>query len=77
MVRGEKRKTVVFNLDNPAEAELYEFANRSNFARLVKTLLARELQRIKVQRGATQHNAAPQSENTLGGEAEGAVRPKG
>ncbi|GLG01194.1 hypothetical protein Alches_12330 [Alicyclobacillus hesperidum subsp. aegles] len=52
MVRGEKRKTVVFNLDNEREAALYEFVSRSNFGQLVKRLLAQEFQRIQANRSA-------------------------
>lgn len=60
MVRGEKRKTVVFNLDDPRESAMYDLASRANFSRLVKGYLSQELQRIQARRNTAQHIEAQQ-----------------
>ncbi|MFB5192000.1 hypothetical protein [Alicyclobacillus fastidiosus] len=45
MAYGEKRRAVSFNLDNPQERAMFEYTKRTNFSKLVKTYLARELKR--------------------------------
>jgi hypothetical protein len=52
MTYGEKRKSVVFNLDNPTERAMYDLATRTNFNKLVKRYMLAELQRIQAQKKA-------------------------
>jgi hypothetical protein len=49
IIRGEKRKTIIFNLDNAHERAMYELASRTNFSKLVKRYLGYELQRLEAQ----------------------------
>jgi hypothetical protein len=57
MTYGEKRKSVVFNLDNPTERAMYELASRTNFGKLVKRYMSYELQRLAAQQkqNSTEH----------------------
>jgi predicted transcriptional regulator len=52
IIRGEKRKTIIFNLDNAQERAMYELASRTNFSRLVKRYMLAELQRLQAQKKA-------------------------
>ncbi|GEO27652.1 hypothetical protein AAC03nite_34370 [Alicyclobacillus acidoterrestris] len=53
MTYGAKVRSVSFNLDNPSERAMYDFSKRTNFNRLVKQCLAREMKRHqKLESGA-------------------------